>query len=374
MTKKKNPKSQKGKGKAPRKALFANANVPGVGTFSGGYTDADYFAPVSQGKSMRMVNPQMKSNKNGNLRITRREYIADMSPDPTGAGLFEIDEFRVNPGLPTSFPWLSRLAINFEKYRFHKLVFSFQTESPSTYSGTVMLAASYDVHDSIPVSKQEILGQSSSSRSPPWAPNSFAMDLVRMGNQLRLIRSGLVPVGADSTLYDAGSFQFASQGVADGGTGITTSIGELWVEYDVELAIPATPSAQEEASVGSYLHKSTGTNIVSIAGETYGSLPIEYSTVNALLFKQAGQYEVLVSAKFTAAATNTFNITAADGLLFSKTTAVEISNTVHMVSFSVVTETNDVVVAFTSTGAGVISFANVLICECEEPASKNNTV
>lgn len=56
---------------------------------------------------------------NQSIRFRYREYIGDLN---TSTG-FSLTSFNLNPGLNSTFPYLSQLAVNFQEYRFHGLCF-----------------------------------------------------------------------------------------------------------------------------------------------------------------------------------------------------------------------------------------------------------
>ncbi len=62
--------------------------------------------------------PKFTSNENkeNSVSVQHREYIGDV----LGSQDFRIQEFALNPGAVGTFPWLSKLAVNFKCYCFKR--------------------------------------------------------------------------------------------------------------------------------------------------------------------------------------------------------------------------------------------------------------
>jgi hypothetical protein len=180
-------------------------------------------APVAKAVNISTVN-SLATN-----RISHREYIGEVS----GSVDFTTNQYSINPGLPATFPWLWALASRYEHYRFASLSFEYRTQAPTTTTGAVMLAFDYNVDDSAPASKQEMLSYHGTVRAAPWT--SATCSASHKGLTTRndyLTRNGYV---SDAKLYDIGNFFIATVGQAD-----TSVIGELWVNYTIEFGTPAS--------------------------------------------------------------------------------------------------------------------------------------
>jgi hypothetical protein len=197
----------------------------------------------------------------------------------------------VNPGLASTFPWLSSIAYNYESYKFNSLSFRFETQKSTATSGTVLLAADYDAADADPANKQAMMQFHGAVRTAPWAGVSMVCDkrdLQKFGVQ-RYIRSGALASNLDVKTYDVADFLIATQGMAD-----TTAVGELYVEYDVELI---TPQLGQEALFNAWSAKITAGGTVSRAAPfgdaatISGGLDVSASAAT-LTFNRVGQYLV----------------------------------------------------------------------------------
>lgn len=183
----------------------------------------------------------------GSIRVRRREYIMDIISSPT-ASTFVGQEFYLNPGMATTFPWLSEIACRFQTYKFHGLIFEFKSSSgdaltsTNTALGSVMAAVDYNSPAIAAVtqydftSKMEILNTNGAIACKP--SDCFLMGVECDPKKLPLnelyVRDGTVPSGQDIRFYDPGSLIVATTGMQ----GTSVNLGELYVVYDVELMMP----------------------------------------------------------------------------------------------------------------------------------------
>jgi len=193
-------------------------------------------APVAQTNVNRTRKPKVQTLVNGDCRITHREYVEDIVAAGGGPPTpFTAQALALNPGQKTTFQWLSRIAANYESYRFESLHFCYETEAATTLGGTLMLAIDYDAADPAPTSKQQAMAYRSSTRTAPWAGcrhRSMNEDLRK--NKSNFVRIGAQPPNTDIKTYDIGNLFVISQGIGVSGA----TLGELYVEYTVLLMTP----------------------------------------------------------------------------------------------------------------------------------------
>ncbi len=224
-------------------------------------------APVAEGKVSRLNAPRIRPLGDGDCRIAHREYLGDLA----GSVSFAANSYSVNPGLPATFPWLSAIAQRYESYRFASLRFEFETQSATTTTGSVILAVDYDANDSAPDSKAQVLTFRDAVRSPPWKSCMFSAakeDLSKRSSYY--VRNGSLGSSQDITLYDVGNLFACTQAQAG-----TTSVGELYVEYDIILMTPqAGPLGVGESVYGTF----TGTVNSAPAATKAGNIPATVSS------------------------------------------------------------------------------------------------
>lgn len=240
-------------------------------------------APTSQTRVNRSGVPKIRYRPNGDCRISHREFIYDLP----GSVAFACTTFNINPGLPAFCNWLYRLAQSFESYIVHSLMFRFETESPTSSTGTVVLAVDYDAGDAAPTTKAQALAYRGTVRSAPWAPSchtSLLEDLRKRSSYF--VRGGSIAVGKDYALYDIGNLFLITQGMAS-----TANVGEIWVEYDIEFRTPQTLSAGGGNAVWSQynmLNNSTFSNVTGNLPATFVFTPGAAATA-AFTFLQPWQ-------------------------------------------------------------------------------------
>jgi len=253
----------------------------------------------------------MSKGRSGDLRvrIRHREYVLDV----VGSGVvsFTVSSFlAINPGLQTLFPWLSNLANNFEAYLFRALSFQYRTDSSSATVGKLMMAVDYDAADPAPSSKQQMLQQRTKCDCALWQMVDMDCDPADLSKlPQRYVRNGVV-ASTDVKTYDVGVLSIAQSSV-----GATTVIGELFVEYDVELITPTPPPAPVSLKIA-------GGGVVSKTA-LFGTAPVKTGTADisvnstgtTLTFNQAGQYLLELDKVGTALVATTLTGTATHSAL-----------------------------------------------------------
>jgi hypothetical protein len=187
---------------------------------------------VAYGNLQAQKAASFSSSKGGNFMVKHREFIQDLIGTDSA---FVVTQYPINPGLPNLFPWLSTIATRFQKYRFHNLRFCYQVSAPSTQGGYVMIVPDYDSSDQIPTSKEQALQFQSAVRSNVWDPFCLICrqtDLKALPQYY--IRGGSLPSNVDIKTYDVGQIFTAMVGPP----ATLGPVGELWVEYEVELISP----------------------------------------------------------------------------------------------------------------------------------------
>lgn len=192
-------------------------------------------APVAKTKQNRTPRPKMVTLPNGDCHIVHREYIQDVVAAAGTPSAFTAASLAINPGQVATFPWLSRIAANYESYVFDKLAFSYETEASTTLGGTVVLSVDYDASDAAPSSKQQAMAYRRSVRTAPWTGVrhvSMREDLHK--NKTNFVRIGTQPAGTDIKTFDIGNLFLISQGISTA----SATLGELYVEYSLTLMTP----------------------------------------------------------------------------------------------------------------------------------------
>jgi hypothetical protein len=189
-------------------------------------------APVAISKHSTTGAPRIQQDSRS-TRIRHREYIADVT---AAASAFTVRNFALNPGLGGSFPWLADIAGRYESYVFRSLRIHYQPFCPTATPGSLMLAVDYDAKDGAPTGKVEMMAMSHATRCSVWDKTTYVsapLDLRKFGVQ-RYVRTSGIPTGTDVKTYDVGNLFV---GTANTPT-TATSLGEIYIEYDVEFYTP----------------------------------------------------------------------------------------------------------------------------------------
>jgi len=199
-----------------------------------------------------MQGQNFRANKRSNE--VDMEYIGEVVSNSTGFSV--LTSYAVNPGQSSTFPWLSKKAILYEKYQFKGLEFVYKPQVSQFASlgttGKVILSFDYDASDPAPTSKQQMEDTDPSADGMPYQEICLKMrprDLHK-NSDAKFVRPGGLPGGSDIKTYDCGILNIAISGIeANSGT-----LGELWVRYNCVLTVPvleSTSSAPSNFSVTS---------------------------------------------------------------------------------------------------------------------------
>lgn len=187
--------------------------------------------------------PQFSSTRATNI-VCHREYIGDI----TGTSAFNNNVYPLNPGVPTAFPWLQSVAVNYQQYRFHGIMFEFRPlltdYVTSGAPGVVVMSTNYNSDLPKYVSKQEMENAEFAVSTKPTEALRHMVECDPLQTTIKelYVRGGPVPSNQDLRLYDLGNFQFATQ------SNPNQNLGELWVTYCVEFFKPTSDLANQNTS------------------------------------------------------------------------------------------------------------------------------
>jgi hypothetical protein len=292
-------------------------------------------------------------------RIRHRELLTNV----TGSVNFTVaSSIALNPGLPTSFPWLATQAQGWEKYQFQKLDFCYYTRTGSNIPGSVQLVPDYDASDAAPASEIIASAYADVEEDAPWKDICCKLDVNCLRDQKLYIRTGGLSANQDIKTYDVGNMFLTTT------DGTAVAWGKLWVEYDIILYNPqlpsggaagtgtlqgaggslaaATPFGAVPVPVGPYSLNAAATNVISFSGLSIG---VEYSlsafitgtTITACSGLggtiTGGTLKTSIGNGFNSAATNgfaaiTFTATATSGTSTLSVTAATVTSSEVLLS------------------------------------------
>lgn len=179
----------------------------------------------------------------GRVIIRHAEYITNV-PSATG---FSLATFPLNPGMSATFPWLSRIAQNFEEWVPKGIFFEFRTTSSDTLVtastspslGQISMATQYNALDTNFQNNIQLLNYENASTTKPSRNLKHMVECKRSQTVMdeMYIRTGAIPPNADLRLYDLGKTSVSASGMQVQGS----PMGQLWVSYEIELRKPRIP-------------------------------------------------------------------------------------------------------------------------------------
>jgi len=192
-------------------------------------------------------NPMGRGFPSGNYprgtrwcRVEEDEYIADIA----GSTAFATTAFPVNPGQVGTFPWLSKQAAQWEKYRWEYLEFYYKPEvsafATQGQAGKIILSMDYDAADAPPSSKQQAEDTDPHTDAMPYEDLLLVLDPRQMFEMAdsKYVRPGGLPGSTDIKTYDSGNLSVSTIGNTN-----TTLLGELHVRYAVIFEVPVLESS-----------------------------------------------------------------------------------------------------------------------------------
>jgi len=170
------------------------------------------------------------------VTLRHREYIGEI----TSSIGYSANQYQINPGLSTSFPYLSTIASCFQEYKFKGLVYQFKStgatslvSGANTAMGNVMMVAQYRADAPVPTSKVELLNEMWATDCKTSEDCILPIECAPRENPMSVqyIRTG--PPTGDIKLFDLCTLTVATQGSQ--GANI---VGELWASYEIEFYKP----------------------------------------------------------------------------------------------------------------------------------------
>jgi hypothetical protein len=312
------------------------------------------------------------SNRSGygnkqSVPLRESEYIGEIAP--TAFPAFSVQTFPVNPGQAGCFPWLSRIAQNFEKYEFESLVFIYKREvsefATNGQTGKVIMSFLSDATAPAPTTKQLMEDTDPHVDDMPCKNMRLTIprEILQKFNDSKYVRPGAQPANTDLKTYDLGNLFVACQGTA-----ANTVVGELHVEYALRLRIPILEAATAVAATGtvaaaggsiaaatpfgaapvytaSGLGISAAGSVVTLTGLTIGT---EYSLAGSTVGTAVSACNSNAPTGLTLKTTspNNFNAGATSGAFINTYTATATTATANFaVTATTVTATNLIVTA-----------------------------
>lgn len=233
-----------------------------------------------------------------------REYIGDI----LSTTAFNTSVYPVNPGLSSTFPYLSTIASCFQEYRFRGLIFEFKStgadalvNGTNTSLGTVGLVAQYRADAPVLNTKVEFLNEMWSTDCKTSENTILPVECAPKENAMAIqyIRTG--PPTGDIKMYD-----LCNVTVATNGSPGNNVVGELWASYEIELFKPTVTPSGGVIAADYYTRSGAGATLFgTIQLNSYVNIGVTFSS-NTITFpiNVVGRFLINVYVSGTAAVLN----------------------------------------------------------------------
>jgi len=248
-------------------------------------------APVARSKRVSAVNRVKYSNGPRGVVLTHKELIGSLESNATTLS-YNAVSFVLNPGKSGTFPWLSTIASNYDKYRILSLRAHFVSNQPTSTAGRIGVGIDYDSTDPLPADRTEFFALTHHVESSPW--DSVTLN-VPVKSEIKFVNSHS---STDSKLIDYGQLIVMADQIVTSGSAIL--LGDVIIEYTVELIDPQQATYSTQYFVGN--------NIGAFSAlVNYGhALAEQVSTTSTTVVEYtlpAGFYAFALSLRDTAAGT-----------------------------------------------------------------------
>jgi hypothetical protein len=249
-------------------------------------------APNTIGFINTTTRPTYVYQSDKGFRVRHRELVSASVAGSTGFTLQAT--YSVNPGLASSFPWLSIAAAQFEQYVCHSLKYEYVPFSATSSAGSIMITPDYDSADPTPTTETQASDNVGTIEAGIWIP--FCLPLNKADMHAIGPRKFVRPCAIAG---DIKTFDVAKIFVSTNNCGSTSAIGRIYVEYDFEFFTPQnSPSPatfpQQTSLFGSTTSQTFTTNTaaaVKFSNTVYDPLSIG-SPAAGVFTPPAGVYRV----------------------------------------------------------------------------------
>lgn len=273
--------------------------------------------PAAYSYKATSQRPKFEQSREG-IRIRRSEFVGTATNyGVTGFGLTiasaAMPGYDLNPSCPILFPWLSRLATNFERYRFESVKFRFVPSQSTATAGRFYAAVDYDYDDAPATTKTTLMGNHTAIESPVWQECTLTCDPACLNRDLpyRYVNCTTRGLSVEQRTAYAGFLMLAFD------TSVANLLMDIWVEYDVSLVTPVTDEMITQDVVADTTAWTPVANLTIAQGTTFAGNPMKSNQGTA-----SGPIRVVTPGN---AGVPNLSSTIGGGA-FSHTTAVDISD------------------------------------------------
>ncbi len=174
-----------------------------------------------------------------NLVQKGSEWLVDVTPNVDLVNGVYTEAFSINPADPMTFPRLSVLTSQYQKYSLKDLRLVYTPACATTQTGSVYLAIQSDPASVTPTTTLELLGLRGAQRFAPWQPASMPVgDDIMQKAYKNYFADNAHHVQDDDPTRTVCKFVLMTENITKG-----TTVGSLTIAYNVTLMDPRTDFA-----------------------------------------------------------------------------------------------------------------------------------
>jgi hypothetical protein len=239
------PKNNKKKNKTRSKGRNASSQILGRQQ-----TEIIRSVPISK---TRITG---NSNTFKSFRLPRRREMLKTISLNQNFGISEL--CTINPGSISFSSWLTNIANCFESYKFHSLKFIYVPRCATTLGGSIYMVPDTNPKDPMPATAVQASQNERTKSASPWCEFEISLTKEMLSKRKSYFcrKFDVIPPGGDVDLYDTGNLFLLSEGPV-----ATASVGQLWVEYDIEFFTPEY--SQDTTPQTNFARNSSGMSNVS---------------------------------------------------------------------------------------------------------------
>lgn len=170
------------------------------------------------------------------VTVRHQEYVASVNGSTTQSTV----KLDINPGLSTTFPWLSNVARNYESYSWRSLSFEFIPEVGTQTKGRIMMVCDYDARDGVVSDFRRLGSMHGAVLGTIWSPLRLTCDKADLSKSKQYYVRNAAISSTDIKTYDTMSLQYNVGGTVDANV-----YGCIRATYTVDLM---TPQVEDDAA------------------------------------------------------------------------------------------------------------------------------
>ena len=184
-------------------------------------------------KSIGLSYAKKTKSKNPKTMIVSNTELVKVL---VGNGGYQANQMIINPNNPALCPWLSQLALAYDKYKIKRLDFKYITSAPTTTNGQFWMYFDTDPTASVAQNMSQVLVNQGAKVDACYRNFSMSYAPFKRDESLKsyyIYDLYSPPTGNEIKQYSPVTINFGTQGVPN-----ASAVGRLLVKYEIELENP----------------------------------------------------------------------------------------------------------------------------------------